>query len=65
MKDLYGGHNYDLKTRVDIRKTMNVVPVEYGTFSQKFHLKMWLFQFITGIKLNLDHVIWRSIALLA
>ena len=37
VKDLYDGHIYDLKTRVDIWVRMDVVPVEYGTFDQKFH----------------------------
>ena len=52
MKDLYYGQTYDLKTRVDIWTRMDVVPVEYGTFAQTFQLKMWLFQFITGIKIQ-------------
>ena len=43
---LYYGHTYDLKTRVDIWTRMDVVPVEYGTFAQTFHLTMWFFQFI-------------------
>ena len=49
VKDLYDGQIYDLKTRVDIWTRMDVVPVEYGTFAQTFHLKMWFFQFITGV----------------
>ena len=64
MKNLYDGQTHDLKTRVDKCMSMDVVPVEYGTFSQKFHLKMWLFQFITGITFKLDYVIWSIIALL-
>ena len=44
---------------------MDVVPVEYGTFHQTFHLKMWFFKFIIGITFNWDHVIWRNIDLLA
>ena len=41
-----------------------MVPVDYGTFTQKFHLTMWFFQFITGINSKWDHVIWRSIDML-
>ena len=49
VKDIYDGQNYDLKTRVDIWTRMDMVPVEYGTLAQTFHLTMWFFQFITGI----------------
>ena len=41
-----------------------MVPVEYGTFAQKFHLTMCFFQFITGINFKWDYVIGRSVALL-
>ena len=64
LKDLYDGQIYDLNKRVDIRTRMDVIPVEYGTFAQKFHLTMWLFQFITGINFKWDYVIGRSVALL-
>ena len=64
VKDLYYGQTYDLKTRVDIWTRMDVVPVDYVKFDQKFHLKMWLFQFITGIVPKWDCLIWRSIYLL-
>ena len=64
MKDLYDGQTYDLKTRVYIWTRVDVVPVEYGTFSQTFHLTMWFFQFITGITFKVDYVIGRSVALL-
>ena len=43
---------------------MEVVPVEYGTFTQRFHLMMWLFQFITGIYFKWDYEISQSVALL-
>ena len=43
---------------------MDVVPVEYVTFAQTFHLTMWFFQFITGINFNWDYVIRRSVVLL-
>ena len=43
---------------------MNVVPVDYGTFSQTFHLTMGFFQFITGINSKWDYVIGHSVALL-
>ena len=64
VKDLYDGQIYDLKTRVDIWTRIHVVPVEYGTFAQTFHLTMWFFQFITGITFKWDYVIGRSVALL-
>ena len=64
MKDFYDGKTYDLKTRVDIWTRMDMVPVEYGNFSQKFNLKIWFFQFITGITFKWDHVMWNVISLL-
>ena len=64
VKNLYDGQIYDPQTRVGIWTRMGVVPVEYGTFAQTFHLTMWLFQFITGITFNWDYVIGRSVALL-
>ena len=47
VKDSYESQIYDLKTRVDIWTMMDVVPVDYGTFAQAFHLTMWFFHFIT------------------
>ena len=38
MRDIYDGQTYDLKTRVDIWVRVNIVPVEYGTFSQTFRV---------------------------
>ena len=64
VKDLYDNHTYDLKKRVDIWTSMEVVPVEYGTFTQIFHLMMWFFQFITGIYFKWDYEIRQSVALL-
>ena len=64
VKNLYDGPNYDLKTRVNIWTRMEVVPVEYGTFDQTFHLNRWFCQFINGIALKLYYVIGRSVALL-
>ena len=64
VKDIYDGQTYDLKTRVDIWTRMYVVPVQYETFAQTFHLTMWFFLFITGIKFKWDFVIGRSVALL-
>ena len=64
VKDIYDGQIYDLKTRVDIWTRMDVVPVEYGTFAQTFHLTMGFFQFITGIAFKWDYVIRRSVALM-
>ena len=52
MKDLYDGQTCDLNTRVDIWMSIDVVQDEYGSFAHTFHLKMWLFQFITGINSN-------------
>ena len=54
VKDLYGGQTYDLKTRVDTYTRMDVVPVEYGTFAQKFHLssaRPILLRIYTAVKL--------------
>ena len=45
--DHYDGQTYDLKIRMDIWRSMDMVPVEYGIFPQKSHLKMWFFKFIT------------------
>ena len=39
-----------------------MVPVEYGTFAQTFHLTMWFFQFITGITFKWDYVIGCSVS---
>ena len=49
IKDIYNRQIYDLKTSLGIWKRMDVVPVDYGTFSQIFHLTMWFFRFINGI----------------
>ena len=64
VKGLYHSQTYYLKTRVCIWARMDVVPVQYVTFTQKFYLTMWLFQFITVITFNWYHVICRSIYLL-
>ena len=62
--DPYCGHNCGMKTRVVIRKRMDVVKAKYGLFPCKFHLMMWLFQFITVIILMWDYVMWCMVALL-
>ena len=64
VKDLYDSHIYDLKTRVGIWTRMDMVPVEYGTFAQIFHLTTWFFKFINGITFKWDYVIRRSVSLL-
>ena len=64
VKDIYDGQTYDLKIRVNIWTRIDVVPVEYGTFSQTFHLTMWFFQFITRITFKWDYAIGRSVAIL-
>ena len=64
MKDIYDGQTYDLKTRVFICTRMDLVPVEYRTFAQNFHLEMWFFQFITGINSRCNFVLWQIGALL-
>ena len=43
---------------------MDIVSVEYGTFSQKFHLVMCFFQFINGINFKRDYAIGLSVAML-
>ena len=62
MKVFYDGQTYDLKTRVDIWTSMDVVLVEYGKFAHKFHLTMWFFQFIASIcrALILNRMIWTK-----
>ena len=47
MRDLYDGHNFDLKKNVDTWLKINMVPVEYRTLVQIFHLIVWLFQYVT------------------
>ena len=64
VKDIYYGQTYDLKIRVDIWMRMDVVLVEYGTFTQTIHFTMWFLQFITGITFKWYYIIGRSIALL-
>ena len=39
VKDIYDGQTYELKTRVYIWTRMDIVPVNYVTFAQTFHLK--------------------------
>ena len=38
MRDIYYSQVFDLKKRVDIWLSINVVPVEYVTLDQMFHL---------------------------
>ena len=64
VKDIYDGQTYDLKTRVDMWTSIYVVPVEYVTFTQTFHLTIWFFCFSTGITFKWDYVIMRSVDLL-
>ena len=64
VKDMYDSQTNDLKTRVDIWKRMDIVPVEYGTLSHTFHLNMLFFHFISGITFKWDYVIRCSVALL-
>ena len=64
LKDIYDGLINYLKTRVDIRTRMYVVPVEHGNFSQTFQFKMWFFEFITCINFKWDYMLRRIITLL-
>ena len=64
VKYFYDGQTYELKTRVYMWTIMDVVPVQYGTFSQTFHLTMWFFQFNTWITFKWDYVMWCIISLL-
>ena len=41
-----------------------MVPVEYGTFAQTFHLKTWLFKFINGITFKWGYILWNIIDIL-
>ena len=43
---------------------MDIVQVEYGTFTHTLHLRMKLFHFIDWINFNWGHLIRRSFALL-
>ena len=40
-----------------------VIPVEYKTLSQMFHLMEYFFQFDTGIHFRFDAVMWLIFAL--
>ena len=62
--DIYDSQPYDLKKRVDVWTTMDVVPVKYETFIQTFHLTICFFQFITGITIKWNYAIWRSVSML-
>ena len=64
MKDIYYCQTYYLKTRVYILTKMDVVPVEYGTFFQTFHLTMWFYQSINGVALKWYCIQWCIIGLL-
>ena len=64
MRDLYYCHNFDLKIRVDICTRVYVVPVEFVTFSQEFHLMVWFFQFINRISVMWAYLMWCIIDLL-
>ena len=46
VRDLYDGHIFDLKTRVNIGLRMNLVSVEYGKLSHMFHLIIWFFSLL-------------------
>ena len=64
VKYIYDGQNYDTKIRMNIWTSMDVIPVEYGSFDHTFHLTMWFFQFINGINFKWNYLLWRFIALL-
>ena len=55
--DNYKSQNFGLKTWVDIWNRIDLVIVEYVTFSQTPHLKMWLFKFINGTNFSWDYVL--------
>ena len=61
VKEIYDSQTYDLKTKMYMWTSMDVVPVEYETFAQTFHLIVWFFQFITWINFKWDHVIGCSV----
>ena len=62
--DIYGGQTYCLKKRVGIWKSIDVVPVRYGIFSQTFHLTMRFFRFITFISFKWYYMLCQIISLL-
>ena len=64
MTDICNGQTYVQKTRADILTSMYVVTVEYGIFPHMFHLEIWFFQFINGINLMWDYVLWNILDVL-
>ena len=64
VKNLYDVQTYDPKKWVDKWTSMDVVPVGYRKISQTFQLTMQLFQFVTGVIIKWDYVLWRIIDLL-
>ena len=55
---LYESQDFDLKTRVYILMRINVVPVEYATLDQMFHLIMCFFQSAADINFIWNGVLW-------
>ena len=49
---IYYGQTFDPKTRVGIWMSMDVVPVEYISLAQMFHLLIWSFRSVTEITLR-------------
>ena len=57
------GHTFDLKTRVDIWKRIDVVTVGYGTLADIPHFVTWFFWPFTVITLMRDGVQWWNVVL--
>ena len=53
------GQVYDMKIIFDIGIRMYGVLVQYGILVPKCHLSMCFFQFISGITLKWDYIIWH------
>ena len=47
----------------DIWMRTDVVPIEFVTLAQNFHLITWLFQFVTEITLKCNDVLWCIVGL--
>ena len=65
VKDIYDVRIYDIKIRVSILMSVDAVSVEYGTFYQQFHLKIWFFWFNTGINFKWYCMLCHMIAIVA
>ena len=59
--NIYYSQTCGMIKRLDIWKSMDVVPVEYGIIYHTFNLAMCLFNFINGINFRWDYFLWRVV----